>query len=203
MALLEAAARLYEGRGIEEVSLNAIAREANISKGNVYRYFESREELFLQLTLEAYQEWSEDLIGRLNALGGAGDERAVAKVFATTIMAHPRYAKLSSVLSTVLERNVSVEAVVRFKQAYFGALEPLSNAVGAALPDLNADELWQLVEASYFWIVSMWPAAHPAPAVREALQRPELQQACIDFQPRFEQQVLTMIRGLRAGHERA
>ena len=50
-------------------------------------------------------------------------------------------------------------------------------------------------------MVGMWPAAHPAPAVQEALRRPELAHACIDFESSLEQTILVTIAGLRATAE--
>lgn len=196
--LLDAAARLHASRSIEEVSLNAIAREANISKANVYRYFESREELFLELALDALEHWSDTVIRRLGSLSPPATEEAAARVFAASIVEHSQFARLSSVLSTVLERNVSTEAVVRFKTRYLGALPPLSAALSAALGGLSAEGAMRILETAYFLMAAMWPAAHPAPAVRAALERPELNAACIDFEPRFATLLATTIRGVRA-----
>ena len=46
----------------------------------------------------------------------------------------------------------------------------------------------------------MWPAGHPPPAVREALERPELAAACTDFQRDFTAALVTAIRGINAAH---
>ena len=91
--LLEAAARLHRHKPIEEVSLNAIAREANISKGNIYRYFESREELFLQLTLDAMQRWRDTLLGKLTGAADSEDAELLARAFTTAVIDTPRFAR--------------------------------------------------------------------------------------------------------------
>ena len=56
-AILQAAAALVEREGLEKTGLNAIAREAGISKANIYRYFESREAILLHLVLEDCRDW--------------------------------------------------------------------------------------------------------------------------------------------------
>jgi AcrR family transcriptional regulator len=202
VVLLEAAARLHEEHGIEEISLNAIAREANISKANVYRYFESREELFLQLTLEALARFREALSKRLQALAGTGDAEELAKAWATCVVDNPRFARLSSVLSTVLERNVSTDAVVRFKTSYMQSVTPLVQGIVGVFPRWTLVEAQQLLELSYFVMAGMWPSAHPPPAVSAALERPELTAMCIDFEPAFTRSVLTYIRGIEATSRR-
>jgi AcrR family transcriptional regulator len=43
--LLDAAQRLFLERGIENVSIDDITREANVAKGSFYRYFQDKEDL--------------------------------------------------------------------------------------------------------------------------------------------------------------
>ena len=199
--LLDAATRLFEARGLEQVSLNLIAREANISKANVYRYFESREQLFLHLTLDSVDAWAGALSRRLDELRASGDAQAVACAVTATTLEHPRMARLSSVLSTVLERNVSTETVVWFKTAFQQVVVELLRAVRGALPDFTKGEAFELLEACYFNMIGMWPAAHPAPAVQEALKRPELRAACVHFESAFGRAVHRSILGIRAARE--
>ena len=50
-AILRAAAELFDAEGPQGAGLNAIAARAGFTKSNVYRYFESREEVLLSLFL--------------------------------------------------------------------------------------------------------------------------------------------------------
>ena len=50
-AILTAAAELFDAEGPQGAGLNAIAARAGFTKSNVYRYFESREEVLLSLFL--------------------------------------------------------------------------------------------------------------------------------------------------------
>lgn len=195
--LLDAAERLHASRPIEEVSLNAIAREANISKANVYRYFESREEVFLQLTLDSVERWSEILVRRLDGLEAPATAEAVAESIAQTTLEHPRLGRLSSVLSTVLERNVSTEAVVRFKTAYLEFLGPMHRALARALGDVSDEDVHTVLQAAYFLLVAMWPIVDPPDAVREALERPELASMCVHFETDFPKLLAAAIHGVR------
>ncbi|WP_083776759.1 TetR/AcrR family transcriptional regulator [Acaryochloris marina] len=45
--MLEAAQSLFSELAYEEIGLNRIAREVGISKAKIYRYFSTREEIFL------------------------------------------------------------------------------------------------------------------------------------------------------------
>lgn len=49
-----------------------------------------------------------------------------------------------------------------------------------------------------FLMVGMWPAANPPPAVKEALLRPELEYACVDFEADLEEALVALLVGLKA-----
>jgi len=197
--LLAAAARLYAAHPIQEVSLSAIAREANISKANIYRYFESREDLFLQLVLDSLESWSESLTRRLDSLDPPATAQAVARVFSETATEHGRFARLSSVLSTVLEHNVSTEGIVRFKTRFVSFLPAPQEAVQRALGNLGPEAARHVLEVAYFLMAGLWPASHPPPELRVALNRAGLESVCIDFEARLTDFLSVSIRGLRAG----
>jgi len=173
-SIVEAAAKLYEEEGLDGASLNGIAREAGISKANIYRYFESREEIFLELMGEDFASWVTDIERRLAPLAGADDEVAVVAEVVASVEARPRMASLFPSLGSVLERNVSVEVVVAFKTAGLDIIIRLTNALQVALPSLSVDQTRQLVTAMHLLLVGGYTAANPPPAVREALERSEL-----------------------------
>ena len=48
-AILETAVRLFSELGFEGVSMRTVAREAGVSKSNIYHHFESKEALYLAI----------------------------------------------------------------------------------------------------------------------------------------------------------
>lgn len=53
--ILETALRLFETNGYQKTSINEIVKEANISKGNFYTYFDSKQALFLEIIFQSDQ----------------------------------------------------------------------------------------------------------------------------------------------------
>lgn len=67
--LLDAAVRILERDGIDRLSTTAVARQAHVSSGTFYRYFNDRQELLSVLREESVRAISEDLmIGVVDAL---------------------------------------------------------------------------------------------------------------------------------------
>lgn len=75
--VLQAAARCFGVRGYHRATVEEIAREARLSKGAIYTYFASKEEIFLRLNERRWKELFPRLEG---AASGDGDpwERLLA-----------------------------------------------------------------------------------------------------------------------------
>lgn len=67
--LLEAAERLIERHGIERVTMGAVAAEAGVGKGTVFRRFESREGLMGALLNKSETEWQAAVLSGPPPLG--------------------------------------------------------------------------------------------------------------------------------------
>ena len=63
--ILDAAARLYEAHRFEEITFVSIAREAKFTRSNLYKYFSSKEEIFLEFLKHDIILWRQDLVATL------------------------------------------------------------------------------------------------------------------------------------------
>ncbi|HEX9303433.1 MAG TPA: TetR/AcrR family transcriptional regulator [Thermoanaerobaculia bacterium] len=57
-AILEAAARVFSGRQFHEVLIDDVAARARVGKGTIYRYFQTKEDLFFAAILHSFDELS-------------------------------------------------------------------------------------------------------------------------------------------------
>src|SRR2546422_11319053 len=64
-AILDAASRDFAERDFHEVLIDDIAATAKIGKGTIYRYFETKEELYFAAILQGFDELYETLIATL------------------------------------------------------------------------------------------------------------------------------------------
>ena len=76
-AILDAAGVLLDEYGLDGTGLNAIARQAGLSKPNLYVYFESREAILLRLLLNEASVWTKSFKRRLDQISKHGDIDAI------------------------------------------------------------------------------------------------------------------------------
>ena len=198
-AILAAANVLLDSAGLDETGLNAIAREAGISKANIYRYFESREAILLELLLDEVSAWSQAFAKRLAKLADSHDFDAVAKAFADLVAKRERFCVLVSSLATVLEHNVSCETVIAFKRSFLGAVEPAVSAVAVALPAFSEELAFSALAMLVMAASGAWPHCHPSPIVAEVLELPEFEPMRLDFKRTMQTHASALLRGLADG----
>jgi AcrR family transcriptional regulator len=195
-AILDAARRLGGERGIRQVTLTEIAEAVGMHKSALLRYFETREEIFLRLTAEAWQEWSEALQAELGMLTNP-TPFVVAAVFARTLAARATFCDLLAQAPLNLERNVSVEAVRAFKLVTHTELDAIALIVRRLLPSFSERDAVDLIAAATSLSGAFWQMATPSPEIA-ALYRsdPRLSHAVVEVEARVERLLTALIRGL-------
>ncbi len=105
-AALEAAERLFSEKGFRNTTMQEIAELAGLSKGGIYLYFKSKEELYLSVCMSGLTGYGERLTGAF--LGARGFEEKMRAVF----LAYVEHALEEPALFMVL-RDTFIEQVRR------------------------------------------------------------------------------------------
>ena len=200
-AILGAARELALRDGVRAVSLADIAARVGIHKSALLRYFETREQIFLELTAEAWREWTAALHVGLDAAtletGAPGSAALVAEVFAASFGDRPLLCDLIAHTPLNLERNVSPEAVRRYKLTSLGAVGDAAGLVHRVLPELTESECREFISAMASLAGAVWQIANPAPALAELYASdPALARACVDLVPRLRRTATILLAGL-------
>jgi AcrR family transcriptional regulator len=195
-AILSATRELALRDGVRNVSLADIATRAGIHKSALLRYFETREQIVLELTAEAWRDWAQALHARLDAIA-PGSAGLVADVFARSFGDRPLLCDLIAHTPLNLERNVSPEAVRRYKLTSLGAVDEAAALVQRALPGLTFTECTEFTATLASLAGSLWQIANPTPALAELYASdPALAQACVDLTPRLRRTAEILLAGL-------
>lgn len=195
---MAAATLLLDEGGLEAASLSAIARTAKISKANLYRYFESREDILLTVMLEDVEDWFDGLQAELATLEGSTEHEALVEILVASVCARPRLCILVSSLSSVLEHNVSSERISAFKASFHDlALAPMQ-ALARVLPALGAEGAQRFLTHFYVVIAGTWPMTHPPEVVAQVLARAEFRHMALDFETTLRDHARLLLRGLLA-----
>jgi AcrR family transcriptional regulator len=197
-SILDAARQLGRERSIRQVTLTEIADAVGMHKSALLRYFETREEIFLQLTAEGWREWSGSLRAELAMLTDP-TPASIAALFASSLAARGAFCDLLAQAPLNLERNVSVEAVRAFKVAVHAELDAIVAAVQSLLPPLMESDAIDLIATATSLSGAFWQMATPGPEIADLYRTdPRLGHAVVDVEPRLQRILTALIKGLLA-----
>ena len=196
--ILRAAGDLFEAKGIDDVSLTAIACRAKISKANVYRYFESREAIFIEILLGEVERWVTELERLFAPLAGSDDIEGFVTALVDESVRRPKMLALMAALPSVLERNVSGDVIRSFKRSILGFALRLNNAANVALPAVSIESMHHFYTFYINFMTGLYPATHPAPHVSEIIAEPEFSFFARDFRQTLVDQSVVVLKGLLA-----
>ncbi len=194
--ILAAAKRLLDESGIDSAGLSPIAREAGLSKANLYRYFESREAILLTLLIQEIEAWSTELAKKLYDVSQPGDLAEVAQLHADSLEGKARFCELFSSMASVLEHNLTVETIAGQKHIlrnhYTALIAPLCHAI----PQFSKAQANEFLIMQAMFQMGLWPHTHPSPEVDEVLKREEFANMRMDFHERVRWHALILLQGL-------
>jgi AcrR family transcriptional regulator len=166
--IVDATARLYKEHRFEEITFAMIAKEADFTRSNLYRYFETKEDIFLELLSHDIEIW------RNHVLETFPDEFIPAQEFAerwvNLLLEHARLIKLFTILYTMLERNASMEALVAFKQKTLGELGIVSEKLSKVLPFTALEAIGEFLNTQTALTLGSYPVIDLAPRQKEAME---------------------------------
>jgi AcrR family transcriptional regulator len=203
-AILDTAAAMLQEMPVADISLNELSRRVGLAKSNVLRYFDSREAVLLELLARSVREWLGHLAAELPSAvrPRAGFKRRaeqLAAAIAQSLAERPVLCDLMSTQAAVLEHNVSVEAIARYKLAALADAEVIAGLVRDALPELSQDDAWRYTVGAWLMTAALWAYARPPEAVLEACAADErLEKVQLDFPATLEDYLTTLAIGLRA-----
>ncbi|BDM82883.1 TetR/AcrR family transcriptional regulator [Acaryochloris marina] len=193
--ILEAAQSLFSELAYEEISLNGIAREAGISKANIYRYFSTREEIFLVIYEAEQIVFVRALINRLQQMASVDNVSEMTQVWVETLLQHETLLNLIPQLSISMERNSSVEQLIKFKKQGYTTYQELLESLVSVFPRLNQQQWIMVIQCTYSMIAGLWPLSNPSENLLEALRHPEVNQPPWEFESTMTYGLSALIHG--------
>lgn len=112
-AILEAAARILETKGLEAANTNAIAERAGVSVGSLYQYFPDKAAIFAELIIASETELGDMLEALVSSTSGQTLEQRLALLVQAGVeqqMARPQLARLLDYLEATLPADPKLRA---------------------------------------------------------------------------------------------
>ncbi len=180
-AILRAGLVLFQRRGLENVSLNDLAREVGLAKSNIYRYFESREHIYLVILQRLAAEFEQRLYPALERLKGRGTVEKVTEIVVAAYLDSPEYGELITVVNSVLEKKLTPALIVNFRTVFRERRQRLADALASALPGSTPERLLPLTLHIFLHVPGLWTFCFPRPDAEKLLSESAHRHLKLDF----------------------
>lgn len=182
---------------VHDLGINELARRAQMTKSNVYRYFESSEAVLLDVLVEEFGLWRAELHKALSQdRKRGGTIEHIARAFTTTVAARPLLCRLTSIFPSILEHNISAERMVEFKHGLLAVRQQTALDFHACVPSISAASFERCIHLALPLLIGLWPLGHPAKVAAEVVELPELAALRYRFQQDLEEGLLMLLRSL-------
>ena len=194
--ILDATRKRFQTLSYKEVNLNHVAADVGITKAALYRYFRNKETLFLALFVDALNElvhYSEqalkqnletlEMLAQTQPSPVDNIKHSLAHFVTKSLVDNPIYCKLSAILHTILERNLTLDEASLFKQQLLALMGQYSqfleqypefkqssaqnNSKLNTSGNNSAISYLMLVQQS---LIGVWHMTHPTGAIAQVIE---------------------------------
>lgn len=199
--ILKVSRRLFENQGFDSITMDLIAKKADLAKGTLYLYFKTKEEVFLDLQKDELFQWMRILTHQFENTPKNMSPKDFADLVVSFTENQDSFMRLLTLLHPVLEANVSLPKAKQFKIELKNEMTLLSMAIASKIEGLTPQSAFTLVFRVYSMIIGLWQTANPTPEMSKLLNDPELQIFKIDFGTELKESLLWLVSGMHKSQD--
>lgn len=199
-AILKAATKLFLEKHYSEITLNGIAREAGLNKASLYRYYSSREEIFLKI----FEEKSRPVFSKLKVVlkeTAGSSTKVFTEKWLNVFWDDPDFVKLLRIIPVVMEEHCSVESLIENKVRLYNIMQEVLDAMPSRWPQLSEQQ------AHHFMLYTIWLITGSASMIQcteivsLVRERPEFDKYKIDGKLLVSQGLKTLLEKFLSDNE--
>lgn len=193
--IMETTDKLFSEHTYHEITLTTIAEALNWSRGNLYKYVTTKEEIFLELYLKKQQDYFHDINATFADKSDLTEE-AFADLWSNILDNNRDFLRYYAILATIIETNVTVERLAEFKKnVSTGFNEIMSILVKHS--KISYDKANNLFGTLLFHACGLNNGCNINPLVKEAMKMAGLPEWKVDFVLEFKQFMLMCLKGYK------
>ncbi len=198
--VMAAARRLLLKQGFESVSLSQIASELSFGRTNLYKYFESKEEIYLKLLSEEIAQFGRRLTKAREA--AQSDEADPVDNFVHLWTEHLKKEKamllLMSLAGNILEKNCSDRILLESKTAMAAAsLQSFVPFVQSYFPHLSEEAASDLLTSLIVTANGLFPFCGLNNRQKQLLRKEGLGSLVHEFDESYKHMITGYLRGVK------
>jgi Transcriptional regulator len=149
-SIVNVAYELYKEKSFEAIKMSDIAKVAGVSKGTLFLYYKTKESLFIEIMFQEYEKRFarfENMLLPLETMTIESFKVLFLGEMESILDQDSVFVRLTAIKSTVLEKNVDYETMVKVSVGLFSLLEKIVQLLTIKLPVLTTESFFELLQA--------------------------------------------------------
>lgn len=196
LELMKATDELFQENTYHEITLTVIAEKLGWARGNLYKYVKTKEEIFLELYLLKQREFINDFNSFLQGKSKISHEE-VSIIMSQAFEKNLDYLKYHSLMTTIIETNVSIERLAEFKRCSYFDRESIFEKLSKQCPELDKNQITGLFLTILYHGCGLYARTQCTCAYVQAMSLAKLPVIEVDFQASYSQFILMCLNNYR------
>ncbi|THB74971.1 MAG: TetR/AcrR family transcriptional regulator [Desulfobacteraceae bacterium] len=193
--ILRTAWQLYKKTDGKLPTVSVIAQKAGLSKGCVYLYFKTKNEIFLHLFMHQLVQWQASVEEHLRKTDQKLSETDYARICTDYVVKNPLLLKMGSIAPTILEESTDERVVLDVRIQLAKILDDRSRLTRKLFPGLSMAQWMNVHLRIYALIFGLWQMFYNSPHINQVLQNTRIDMFESDFKESVVSSVATFLKG--------
>lgn len=191
--ILGAVERLLESADYENITLADIAKEASFTRSNLYKYFTTKEDIFLRYISYKVSLWADGVITMLVQNPEASAEK-FCELWTDSLMGARKELDLLPLLYTLLEKKASETGLVEFKKANMNRQNRIAELLTGIFPWMSMKDAWDFISVAIALAGGLFPMDQANKQHRELLEKNGIPHGNMDFRTVYTASLLKLLK---------
>ena len=166
--IIQVTEELFSKHNYNEITLAMIAKKLDYTRGNLYKYVSTKEEIFLKMYAKKQENWVNEIINSFPDNKNFSDKYFI-DMWSQILSKHQDVLKIHSILGTIIETNVSLEKLAEFKKKALTDLYKLIPIIKKQFSKLDDSECRNFISTQLFYASGLYNTINFSPLQIEAL----------------------------------
>jgi len=170
----------------DAILMKHIAENISLTKGTLYLYFKTKEEVFLALYEREFELLCDRMVaGLAHDPGRRIDKQQLHALVCKAVIGHALFLRLNGLLHSVLEHNIEYDTALAFKIKLRDRLMSTAAVLEQHVLGLGQGRGAELLLLVHEVTIGTYHAATPSPCLDLVFERPDMQFMKLDFSVEF------------------
>ncbi len=166
--IVNACEKLYLEHSFKEISILSISEKTSFSRPSIYNYFETKEEIFLELFKKEYDKWIKDLEIIEKKYKNLSIDM-FADLIANSLQKRITLLKLLAMNIYDMEENSRIENLTNFKQSYGKGVNIIRNILKSNFEFMSEEKTANFIFSFYPFMSGIYPYTNITEKQKQAM----------------------------------